>query len=154
VTQQLPAPDATASRRLPAAPERVWSVVTDLDSIGERSPETFAARWRGAEGAARGARFRGWNRHGPFVWTTTSTVTEAVPGSTFTFEVATLGMDVATWRWDIEPDGQGSRVTLSTWDRRGRLMRALGIIGTGVRDRRQHNQVGIEATLERLAGTV
>jgi uncharacterized protein YndB with AHSA1/START domain len=147
-------PDATASRHLAASPARVWSAITDLGSIADRSPETFAARWRRGGGPAAGARFRGWNRHGPFVWSTTCTVTEAVPSSSFAFAVTFLGMKVASWRWDIEPQEEGSRVTLSMWDRRGRVMGVLGAVGTGVRDRRRHNQAGIEMTLERLAAEI
>jgi uncharacterized protein YndB with AHSA1/START domain len=147
-------PDATASRSLAAPPARVWSAITDLGSIADRSPETFAARWSRGDGAALGARFRGWNRHGPFVWSTTCTVTEAVPSSSFAFAVTFLRMKVASWRWDIEPDGEGSSVTLSMWDERGRVMGILGIVGTGVRDRRRHNQAGIETTLDRLAAAI
>jgi uncharacterized protein YndB with AHSA1/START domain len=154
VTARQPPPDASATRVLPAPPERVWSVVTDLASIRARSPETFAARWVRGDGARPGARFRGWNRNGPYVWTTTGTVTEVVPGSTFAFAVTWLGLDVAQWRWDIEPEGDGSLVTLSTWDRRGRFMRILGTVSTGVRDRRRHNLEGIATTLERLSGAV
>lgn len=148
------APDATASRTIDAAPEAVWAAITDIASIRTRSPETFAARWTRGDGPVAGARFRGWNRHGPFVWATTCTVTEAEPGASFAFDVTFLGMAAAAWRWDVEPDGAGSRVTLSTWDRRERLMHVIGTAGTGVKDRAGHNQAGIEETLLRLAASL
>lgn len=148
------APDATASRTIDASPEAVWTAVTDLATIRTRSPETFAARWTRGDGPVASARFRGWNRNGPFVWATTCTVTEAEPGASFAFDVTFLGMAGALWRWDVQPDGAGSRVTLSTWDRREGLMRVLGTAGTGVKDRTSHNQVGIEETLRRLAASL
>lgn len=148
------APDATASRRIDASPEAVWATITDLASIRTRSPETFAARWTRGDGPVAGARFRGWNRNGPFVWATTCTVTEAEPGASFAFDVTFLGTAVAAWRWDSEPDGAGSRVTLGTWDHRERLMRVLGTAGSGVKDRAAHNQAGIEETLRRLAASL
>jgi hypothetical protein len=151
VTEPPGPPDAAATRTVPAAPAVVWQEVTDLGAIGSRSPETFAARWTRGGSPAVGARFRGWNRNGPFIWTTTCTVTAAAPGRSFAFDVSWLGLAIAAWRWEIEPDGDGSRVTLGVWDRRGRLMRLVGAVATGVRDRSAHNQSGIEATLERLA---
>lgn len=150
-TESTSAPDATASCTIAAPPETVWATVSDLDSIGTRSPETFKARWIGATGPAVGNRFRGWNRNGPFVWFTTCTVCDAEPGRSFAFDVTVFGLPGATWRWDVEPDGDGSRVTLSSWDRRKSLLHFLGVVGTGVRDRRAHNQAGIEETLRRLA---
>jgi hypothetical protein len=151
VPTEVERPDASASRTVGAAPQAVWAHVTDLGSIGERSPETFRARWTRGDGPTSGARFRGWNRQGPFVWTTTCTVTEAEPGRRFAFDVSFLGLTVAHWRWDVEEAGDGSRVELAMWDRRGRIMQIIGPLGTGVRDRLAHNQAGIEATLDRLA---
>lgn len=148
------APDATASRTIDASPEAVWAAITDIGSIRTRSPETFAARWTRGDGPAVGSRFRGWNRNGPFVWATTCTVTDAEPGASFAFDVTFMGMTVAAWRWDIDADGAGSRVTLSTWDRREPFMRVLGTAGSGVKDRAGHNQSGIEETLRRLAASL
>jgi uncharacterized protein YndB with AHSA1/START domain len=151
VAAQLTEPDAGATRAVHAAPEEVWRMVTDLGSIASRSPETFSARWTRGDGPVPGARFRGWNRNGPFVWTTTCTVIAAAPGEEFSFEVSWLGLPIATWQWTVEPSGDASTVTLRVWDRRGRFMRSIGAAATGVRDRRAHNQAGIEATLYRLA---
>jgi uncharacterized protein YndB with AHSA1/START domain len=148
------APDATASQTIGASPDAIWRAITDIGSIRTRSPETFAAKWTRGDGPVAGARFRGWNRNGPFVWATTCTVTDAEPGRSFAFDVTFLGMASSTWRWDVEPEGAGSRVTLSTWDSRQGSMKVLGTVGTGVTDRAKHNQAGIEETLRRLAASL
>jgi hypothetical protein len=41
-------------------------------------------------------------------------------------------------------------VTESTEDRRGALIKVLGLLATGVSDRKTHNTAGMEATLARI----
>lgn len=62
-----------------------------------------------------GARFRGQvyrNGRGPTYWST-CTVAECEPGSVFPLTVGVGDTDLNTWRYDIEPDGAGVRVTES-----------------------------------------
>ena len=63
-----------------------------------------------------GARFRGHVRRngiGPVYWTT-CTVTAADPGREFAFQVnGPGGAIVNTWRYQLEPDASGTRVTES-----------------------------------------
>lgn len=143
-------PDASASLNVPARPDAVWSAVTDLGSIGRRSPETYRAVPRRGDFPAVGSRFRAYNRNGLWRWATTSTVTASQPGRTLAWRVSFLRLPVAEWRYDLEPDGDHTRVTHSTWDHRGRLLRWTAPLATGVRDRAGHNQQGITVTLERL----
>jgi len=137
-----------------AAPaQRVYELVADLPRMGEWSPETQRVEWLGgASAASPGARFAGHNRIGRLRrWSTKGTVVAATPGRELTFDISSLfGLPVARWSYEIEPAGDGCRVTESTEDRRGALIRWAGLVATGVRDRAAHNREGMRVTLERL----
>ena len=99
-----------------APPEAIWPLVTDVPGIGRFSPETFEAEWLdGADGPAVGARFRGHvkrNGWGPVYWTTCEVVA-CEPEREFAFAVLTGGKPVNTWRYRLEPAGDGTDVTES-----------------------------------------
>ena len=87
----------------------VFAAITDVTRMGEWSPECTAGRWvDGADGPTVGAKFEGDNvaAIGPITlkkWTTTSEVTEFVPGETFEFGSA----EYTRWRYDfIEREGK------------------------------------------------
>ncbi len=98
-----------------APPEAVWSVVADLDRMGEWSPECYRASWLdGARSPARpGARFRGRNRWGPVRWSMTCEVKTADPGRELSWSTVQKGRELVRWRYRFEPDGSGTRVTES-----------------------------------------
>lgn len=134
-----------------AAPaERVWALVSDLPRMGDYSPEAVGGRWVGDTGPAVGAVFRGRNGSGLRRWSTKSTVVRCVPGREFAFEVAAAGMVAAEWAYDVQPDGEGCRLTETWTDRRSGLMTALGKVVTGVGDRGAFTARSIEQTLERV----
>jgi hypothetical protein len=54
------------------------------------------------------------------------------------------------WVYDIEPTGNGCRVTESWIDRRKRSLVFVGRVLSGVADRATHNRAGMEQTLDRL----
>ena len=99
-----------------APPSKVWELVSDVTRIGEYSPETFEAEWLdGADGPATGARFRGHvkrNGKGPVYWTT-CTVLASTPGVEFAFGVGSADKPINTWRYRLEPAGDGTDVTES-----------------------------------------
>lgn len=100
-----------------AAPvDAVWSLVSDVTRIGEFSPETFEAEWRGgADGPAVGARFRGHvrrNEVGPTYWTP-CTVLECEPGRVFTFGVGSSSNPVTRWGYRLNPLPGGSAVEVT-----------------------------------------
>jgi uncharacterized protein YndB with AHSA1/START domain len=141
------------SRPIDAPPEEVYAVVSDPMTMARLSPELRRVRWLdGAQRASPGARFRGRNRNGPFVWATTATVTDAEPGRRFAYDVTCLGLPVATWSYELVPDGSGTRVTESTTDRRAAWFASVSVLGTGVRDRAGRNAASMRTTLEGLAG--
>ena len=96
-------------------PAAVFALIADVTRTGEWSPECIAGRWVGAAtGPAVGAKFEGDNAlviGGMTLkrWTTTSEVTEFVPGERFAF----LAEEYTTWRYELEPVGDGTRVTES-----------------------------------------
>jgi len=104
-----------ATVRILGSPEDVYDVVADVTRMGERSPECYRCEWLdGATSAVVGARFRGYNRLGPLRWATTCTVTRAKPGREFAFTVMSRhGREETRWRYLVEPDGDGTRLTES-----------------------------------------
>jgi uncharacterized protein YndB with AHSA1/START domain len=147
------APDVSVSvvvRRTPAA---VWDAVADPRRIATWSPE--ASGVSDAEDTngplAVGTTFSGSNKHGLFRWTTRCRVVESTPGEGFAFDVTYLGMSVARWRYAITAVEDGAEVEEQWWDTRGVPMKAIGVVGTGVADRRTHNERTMRATLDALA---
>lgn len=144
-----------ASIDINAPAERVYALVSDLPSMGRWSPECYRCDWQGgATGAAPGARFTGHNKIGMRRWSTKGTVVVA-DGRELTFEVRSVfNMPVSQWSYRVEarPEG-GTRLTESTEDRRGTLIRTMGkllLLGTPAADRTTRNQDTMRVTLERL----
>lgn len=138
-----------------ASPAEIWNLVSDVTRIGRYSPETFEAEWLdGATGPAAGARFRGHvkrNGRGPVYWTT-CTVLVSEPGREFAFGVGNGAKPLNTWRYRLEPAGDGTDVTESfqLGDNIGvRLYWAL--LGWA---RGKTNRNGMRTTLERIKSEV
>jgi hypothetical protein len=152
-------PDLEVSVMVTAGADELWRDVADPARLVTWSPEATAARQvRHAAGGAAGpgplpagATFSGSNRRGAFRWSTRCRVVESAPGAAYAFDVSYLGLAVARLRYAFSPVEGGTRVTEQWWDHRGAVMRVVGTIGTGVRDRRTHNEAGMRATLDRLA---
>lgn len=99
-----------------APPRRVWALVTDVEHMGQLSPECAGGAWLdGATGPEVGARFRGDNRRGEVRWSTTCEVVEAEPNRVFAFAVGGAARPSCTWRYELEPlrGGRATRVTES-----------------------------------------
>lgn len=141
-------PTAIGSVHVHARPGTVYRLLTDLSQwrafVAECrvTPVGFMARV--------GGRFHGTNRRGPLVWRTTATVTQATPERCFAFRVTLFGRPVSDWRYDIVPTDCGCRVTESTRDQRGPLLRVVSVPATGVLDRAARNRRNIQRTLTRL----
>lgn len=143
--------DVTVERVIEASADRLYELVSDLPRMGEWSPENQGGSWRGGATSAReGARFRGHNRNGWRRWSTTCVVTEARPGEAFAFDVRVGPFKVSSWRFELAPVAGERRLTNLTQrytDRRGRTMRVIGRLVTGVDDRAQHNRKTMTQTL-------
>ncbi|MFE2415830.1 SRPBCC family protein [Streptomyces hokutonensis] len=143
-------PTIVGSIEIAARPATIYGLITDLSRWDRFVVETRVPARAVPDGLAPGTTFRAWNRNGLWRWRTTTRVLQAVPPRSLAFEVTSLGMPVATWRYDIVPTARGSRVTESTRDMRGRTMCLVSVAATGVVDRIAHNRRNIERTLARL----
>jgi len=138
-----------------ATPAAVYDLVSDVTRIGEFSPETFGAEWvDGATGPAVGARFKGKvNRNGWGVkYATVCQVTEATPGKAFAFDVVMGSKVVNSWRYDIEPAGDGTDVTESFALDQNIGSRLYWLLAGWARGRT--NREGMRTTLNRIKGVV
>ena len=140
----------TADIAVAAAPETVYALITDLPQLAELAEETTAMQWVSGDSARPGAVFKGSNRNGRHRWTTTGTVSAATPGQVFSWDVTSGPVRIARWRYDIQPDGAGCRVTESMWDERPWWMRRIAVLLTGISDRETANGDHMRVTLQRL----
>jgi hypothetical protein len=138
-----------------APAERIWDLVTDVTKIGRYSPETFEGEWLdGATGPAVGARFRGHvkrNGKGPVYWTT-CTVLISDPQREFAFGVGSGDKPLNTWRYRLQPAGDGTDVTESFELRDVWPMRVYWALLGWARGRTNEN--GMRTTLERIKSEV
>jgi hypothetical protein len=139
-----------------ASPDDIWALLSDVTRIGRYSPETFEAEWLdGATGPAVGATFRGHvkrNGKGPTYWTT-CTVVASEPGREFAFAVgSTLEKALNTWRYTIEPAGDGADVTESFTLKPTLGLRLYWALLGWSRGRTNRN--GMRTTLERIKAEV
>jgi uncharacterized protein YndB with AHSA1/START domain len=147
-------PHVEVSRSIAASPETVWELVAEVTRMGDWSPEAVHHAWRrGSNGPAVGARFRGRNRNGWRRWSTVAEVVACGPNRSFAFDVSSLGMKVARWGYEIEPEpGDRSCTVTESWtEQRGLTIKALGLVATGVADRPAHNRETMVRTLDALA---
>ncbi len=146
-----PVEDDHVSLRIAATPERVYDIVSDVTSMGRLSPECTGGRWLdGVDGPSVGARFKGTNKRGPVRWSTTNTVVAAERGRDFAFETKQSGV---RWRYQFEPDGDGTVVTESrvAWRDRPLVARVGAALLMGGADSHDDElRAGMRATLERL----
>ncbi|MGW2525105.1 SRPBCC family protein [Streptomyces sp. NPDC001617] len=106
-----------------AEPSRVWGLVTDIGLPARLSPELQRVQWLdGAEGPEIGARFAGYNHHRLVGdWRTVSHVVELEEQRVFGWAVVDPdgrygdpapdpARPLAVWRFELEPEGTGSRL--------------------------------------------
>jgi len=132
-------------------PADAYRAISDLRRMARWSPECFAMLvWSRRNGVP--ARFVGFNRRGPLVWFTTCRVVAAEAGQEFAFDVTTFGMPVARWSYRLEQVPDGTEVTESWRDQRGRGAHVLGRVFTGkvAGHRAEANREGMRTTLARL----
>lgn len=109
-----------------AEPGVVWRLVTDIAVLAEVSPELQRAEWLDATaGPAPGAAFVGYNRHPALGdWRTVSHVVGFEPHHVFEWAVvdpddrfggqdADPAFPVATWRFELAPEGVNTRLRQS-----------------------------------------
>ncbi len=102
-----------ASVHIEAAPDVVYSLISDITRMGEWSPECEGGDWTDGSAPAVGAQFHGRNRRGDNEWTTPNTVIAADAGREFAWVVGTPEFQVCTWRFSLTPENGGTTVTES-----------------------------------------
>jgi hypothetical protein len=113
---------ATASIDVACPPLDAWQLITDIERIGEFSPECIAAKWiDGASGPEIGARFEGTNHlittyRGDdidFTWIRVCTVTAVHQPSHFAYTVGDRfdGTPACSWEFRIDPLDGGCRIS-------------------------------------------
>lgn len=94
---------------LAADPDRVWSLLTDVERMAGLGPELVAARWVRGQGGV-GAEFEGDNVRGERAWTTLCTVTEWEPRRCFAWRVGAADQPQTFWSYRLHARGAGTDV--------------------------------------------
>ncbi len=106
-------PTIEVTLTIEVSPDAVWALVSDIQLPARFSSEFLGADWiDGANAPGAGARFVGRNRHSAIgEWETTSTICDYEPGRRFGWAVGDPDRPSAIWRFTLEPDGAGTRLT-------------------------------------------
>jgi hypothetical protein len=142
------------SVHIDAPPDVVYVIVSDVTRTPEFSPEILRCTWLdGATGPAVGARFEAVNKagRGP-AWKNRPVVTVADPGREFAFSRTEKLAGTLVWRYQLEPDGNGTRLTESYDVTRPVTRLGWFVIGRlyGNHDRRADLRAGMQQTLHRI----
>ena len=142
------------TKSIAADSKTVWDLITDLERMGDWSPENQGGTWiKGATQAETGAVFKGVNSNGKVTWPTLVKVIECEAPKRFVFRLLGGPFGSCDWVYDIEPTENGCQVTESWIDERRFLLTYFGGKLTGVKDRAIHNRQTMTVTLEALAET-
>jgi hypothetical protein len=144
----------TVTIHINATPDAVYALVADVTRTPEFSPEIQRCTWLGgATGPEVGARFEAVNRvAGGRAWKNRPVVIAAVPGREFAFSRTERLAGTLVWRYLLEPDRDGTRVTESYEVTRPIPRLGWFVIGRiyGRRDRRADLRSGMQQTLHRI----
>ena len=145
------------SAHIDAPPEAVYALVADVTLMPEFSPEILRCTWLdGATGPAVGARFEAVNKvdRGP-AWKNHPVVIAAQPGRELAFSRTEKLSGTLVWRYRLEPEGTGTRLTESYQVTRPISRLGWFIIGRlfGCHDRRAELRAGMAQTLQRIRET-
>jgi uncharacterized protein YndB with AHSA1/START domain len=104
--------DYETSVVIEAPPEVVYDLISDVARMGDWSPECVGADYDdGAAPGTVGARFTGRNKVGDYEWTAPCEIRRAERPRVFEFAAAANTPTATVWTFEIEPAGQGTRVT-------------------------------------------
>ena len=104
----MAAPLLQAHIDIDAPVSKVWALISDFRRMPQWSPQCSVMRPFGP--LRPGTRTLNLNRRNRLLWPTTCTVVEVVPGEKLAFRVDT---NRTIWSYELEPSGQGTRVTES-----------------------------------------
>jgi len=142
---------------VPAEPEHVYRLVSDVTRIPEWSPEVIGCTWLdGATGPAVGARFRARNRKRWFTWSNKPVVDVADAPREFAVTRTEHGGGSIRWTYRLAPDGDGTVVALR-YDVLRPVPRGLHVMLRllfGVRDLQDDLHANMRTSLERISAIV
>jgi uncharacterized protein YndB with AHSA1/START domain len=150
-------PSHTESIHIAAPRARVWELVTAMERYGEWSSENTGGYWRkGADGepgtGRRGDQFVGINRRDGAEWKAPVEIIEREEERAFGFVTGGTEMNLALWRYQLDDDGDGTRLT-EQWELRNRAF-FLDMGGEDELARRASNaKESIAATLRGMKAT-
>ncbi|MGW4485707.1 SRPBCC family protein [Amycolatopsis sp. NPDC004368] len=106
-------PTAEAATWIDGAPEAVWPFVSDVRHMPEMSAELQRVEWLGgATGPKLGGSFVGHSKHDALgEWSTTSFIVECEEPRVFAWAVEDPENPTATWRFTLEPENGGTKLT-------------------------------------------
>ncbi|MEU4667372.1 SRPBCC family protein [Amycolatopsis sp. NPDC023774] len=106
-------PTAEAATWIDGAPEAVWPFVSDVQRMPEMSSELQRVEWcGGATGPKLGGSFVGYSKHDALgEWSTTSFIVECEEPRVFAWAVADPETPTAIWRFTLEPENGGTKLT-------------------------------------------
>lgn len=104
-----------ASIEIAASPQQVYDLVADVTRMGEWSLENTGAEWVDGGTGNQGDWFDGHNKSGEREWTRACEVARAEPGRDFTFVVGGVAENCTWWSYEMEPIGDGTRLTERWW---------------------------------------
>jgi Polyketide cyclase / dehydrase and lipid transport len=115
-------PTTTVEEYVAATPGQLWPLVTDINLPARFSTEFDGAEWAagGPAGAGPkvGSSFVGRNHHpAAGAWQTTSVVVACKEARLFAWDVRSDGGVSASWRFELAPEGEGTRLRM--WARMG-----------------------------------
>lgn len=90
-----------------AAPDLVWSLLTDFSQMARWSPELVRMVPLKPGGLRVGQAYLGINRRKAVVWPSRSVVAVLEPGRTLAWDTRSSG---ARWIWELSSEGSGTRV--------------------------------------------
>jgi uncharacterized protein YndB with AHSA1/START domain len=134
-----------------ASPEVVWSLLADVERMGEWSPECYRVRW--LEGASfppkPGDRLKGFNRWGLLRWSMTCKIEVAAPGRELTWSTIRGDKKIVRWRYRLESASGGTDIIESfqalRWPLDVRFFEDIVM-----RNRDQEREAAMRITLERI----
>ncbi|MBT0567432.1 SRPBCC family protein [Williamsia sp. CHRR-6] len=97
---------------VPADPQAVWQLVTDIELPTRFDGELQRVQWvPGFDRVALGARFRGTNTSEQMgTWTTECEVVDLEPGRRWVWAVRSEPEPLAHWGFEVEPSSRGTVV--------------------------------------------
>ncbi len=104
----MAAPLLEASTEIKATPQQVWAVVSDLQRMGEWSPQCRKVVVRGGGPVTLGTKTINLNKRGLLVWPTTAKVVRFEEDKEIAYRIVQNG---SIWSYTITPTDDGVKLT-------------------------------------------